>query len=311
METVRLRLLWLPQPQFAGYLLAEHLDLAADQGLRLRCEAADFRQGPVAALLAGDTELAVASPAHILESADPGALVWLLSLQQDSPLVYPVWRDSGIDTLQDLRGRRIAVWPGNEHLELQWLLHRAGVDPAAVDFLATPDTVSPFLRRQVDCAQMTCYHELHQAEAGAGGGEHFRLFRPREHDAALIKDGLVARRDWVAANPARIQALVNAVLAGWRRAFQDPDLALEVCLAARPDMDRKAQTRQFADIRELCLRGATLSHGLGYPDPGHVRRAWEAAARVGLALPAGDWPQLVDAGYWTAAPAPLRAPLAP
>ncbi len=51
-------------------------------------------------------------------------------------------------------------------------------------------------------------------------------------------------------------------------------------MEARPDMSAEDQRRQLADIRALSLVNATLSHGLGYPDPQHVERAIEAIESV-------------------------------
>ena len=76
---IRIRLLWYPQPQFAGYLVAEHLMLGATDGIRIECQPMQPDLGPVDAVLTGMAEFAVASPAHMLESGCADDLVMLLA----------------------------------------------------------------------------------------------------------------------------------------------------------------------------------------------------------------------------------------
>ncbi len=302
----RIRLLWLPQAQFAGYLLAEHESRARGRVPRIVCESADFSTGPTTALLRGECEFAVASPAHILESEAPEDLVWLLTIQQESPLVYPVLRSSGMARSGDLAGRTVAVWPGAEDLELQWMIVRAGLGVDQVRRLPVADTVAAFLDRLADCAQMTCYHELHQLEAALRDKEEFRLLRAADQGLGILKDGLIARRDFVGRNEALVQDVVCAVLAGWTHAFADCEAAVEACLAARPDMTSEDHARQLEDIRTLSRGGATMSHGLGYPDPAHAESALAAAQEVGLPGSSVTASEMTMAQFWHSVPPALR-----
>jgi ABC-type nitrate/sulfonate/bicarbonate transport system substrate-binding protein len=306
MTTIRIRLLWLPQAQFAGYHIAEQRGLAAPAGVAIACEPIVFGESAADAVVAGKVEMAVASPSHLLESSDPAALAFILAIQQESPLVYPVKRASGITRLADLAGRKVGVWPGHEDLELRWMLRRAGVDERAVERVPVNDTVAALCEDQVAAAQMTTYHELHQAEHRLGEGA-LLPFSAAAHGASLLKDGLLVRKDWLARNAATAQAVVDAVLQGWTIAFTDPDAALAACAVARPDMGRAEQAAQLADIRSLSLRGATLAHGLGYPDPDHVARALQAMREVGLPAPALAPAAVADPRFWQAAPARCRA----
>ncbi len=306
MTPIRIRLLWHPQPQFAGYLTAEHEGLGLDAGVDIRTVAPDFVKGPIEAVLDGDVAFSVASPAHMMESGRADELVFLLAIQQVSSLVYPARRSVGIERPRDLAGRRIGIWPGREDLELTWMLHRAGLAADAYERVPVGDTVGAMLDGKVDCAQMTTYHELHHLEHGAGTLDDFILFRAADYGAALLKDGLVARRDFVAANPEVTQAVVNAVLAGWTKAFHDLDAAISLTVKLRTDMSRLEQEGQLGDIRALSLTGATLSEGLGYPDPRHMEQALKAVAEIEghAALPIDG---LVDTRFWAAAPDAVRS----
>lgn len=305
MRRIRIRLLWHPQPQFAGYLIAEHEGLALDAGLELQCVPLDFAKGPMAALLDGDVDFAVASPSHMLESGRAEELVFLLAIQQESSLVYPARRSAGILRARDIAGHKVGVWPGREDLELTFMLHRAGVPMDAYERIPVGDTVAAMLDGSVDCAQMTTYHELHHLEHGAGSLDDFILFRAADYGASLLKDGLIARREFVERHPEIVQAVVNAVLTGWTKAFRELEAAIALCSRLRPDMTRLEHEGQLADIRQLSIAGATLTHGLGYPDPRHVQQALLAMTELeGHAPPEAG---LSDERFWRAAPEAIRS----
>lgn len=304
MTTVRIRLLWHKQAQFSGYLLAEKLGLARKHGVEIVCEGLDFNCKHVASILTGATPMAVASPAHILESPDPAALRWLLTIQQESPLVYPVREQDGIDRLADLAGRKVGVWPGHEDLEFRWMLQKAGLAPGGVDRVAMPDTVGPFLAGEIASAQMTTYHELHVVQEKLGAGA-VKTFSAKDTGCSVLKDGLVVSTRFAEADRQVVQAVVDAILEGWTIAFQEPERAIAVCLEARPDMSEAEHRRQLADIRALALTGATLTEGLGYPDPTHVEQAARAIAEVeGHVV---DTSSILDPSFWQAAPEGFRA----
>lgn len=303
MTTVRIRLLWFKQAQFAGYLLAEKLGLARRKGVEIVCEDLDFKMKHVAAVLSGATQMSVASPAHILESRAPEKLRFILTTQQESALVYPARKARGITKPSDLAGGKIGVWPGHEDLELRWILQRAGLAADAVERIAMPDTVGPFLKDELVSAQMTSYHELHAVEK-ALGHDALTVFSARDYDCSLIKDGLVVARDFAAEKPEVVQAVVDAVLEGWTIAFSEPERAIDVCREARPDVSVEEHRQQLADIRALSLIGVTLTHGLGYPDPHHATRAAQAMAEVENKIVPHD--ETGDLSFWQQAPENFR-----
>jgi NitT/TauT family transport system substrate-binding protein len=306
MRTVRIRLLWYPQAQFAGYHIAQHLNLTRDAGFKIVCEPIKFDQSGTEALLSGDVEMAVASPSHLLESKNPADLRFLITIQQESSLVYPIKTSSGITNLADLRGRRVGVWPGHEDLELRWMLLKAGLEDGTVERIPLSNTVDPFIASSIDCAQMTVYHELHKAEHVLGS-DNIRVFSAAAVDASLIKDGLLANSKWLEHNREQAQATVDAILQGWTLAFKDQELALDACVEARPDMTRAEHAAQLQNIKALSLQGMTSTHGLGYPDPQHIRRCKQAMQDLGL--PVADFPvdDVIDMRFWQNAPTKWRS----
>ena len=307
MFEVRLRLLWHPQPQFAGVLIAQHCGLASERGVELDCQSLDFDEGPIDAVLSGNADLCIASPSHLFESQNPEALTFLLSFQQKSPLVYVARRDHGIARINDLSGKRIAVWPGGEDLELRWMLQRAGISLESIELVPTSDTVGVLLANEVSCAQMTNYSEYHEFIDLGGEPDSMQHFRAEDNGTDLLKDGLIARRDWIYENPQRAQLVVDCLLEGWTQALGNREAAVALCMKVRPEMNELHHTMQYDDIRSLILTGATLKHGLGFPDSEHMVRAVNAVSEVDGRSLKGRPESYVAADYWHNAPAHFRS----
>ncbi len=303
---VRLRLLWFPQAQFAGALLAEHSEIAESRGIQLECQPVDFDESPISAILSDHADLCIASPSHMLESAEPESMAFLLTFQQSSSLVYLARRDRGVDDMHCLAGKRIAVWPGSEDLELRWMLHRAGVSLSDIEFVPTGDTVQMLFDGEVSCAQMTTYNEYFEFLERGGDDAEVLAFFARDYGADLIKDGVIARKSWVEEDPVRTQAVVDCLLEGWTRALEKPDEAVETCMKIRPDVDEEHHRMQYREIRNLIASGATVSHGLGYPDPDHLRQAAAAVADLHGEKFEFDAASLVEDKFWNSAPSSLR-----
>ncbi len=301
METATINLMWHPQAQFAGYLVAERLSLGEQFDIRLETTPLDFDVGPVRSVLSGASDFGVASPAHIVESV-PQDLNLLLVIQQDSPLVYPVRKDSGITQLSQLVGQKVGVWPGGEDLEFRWMLRRANVDPQAVERVAQEDTVAPFIAGETKCAQITVYHELHQIEDAGLTRDELHLFVPEDFDASLIKDGLIARRSLVQERPDFVQAVVNTVLSGWAWAFRNREEAVDICTDSWFGLSKTEQDKQLRDIRALTFVGATLEYGLGFPDSVHVARAVSALEALGEEIDNAVLQGVIEDRFWTDAP---------
>ncbi len=310
MQTVKIRLLWFPQAQFAGYHVAEHLRLGAADGIEIKVQPIRFEQNGIAAMTAGDAHMAVASPSHLVESDRAAKLRLILTIQQESSLVYPVRSDSGIKSLSGLAGRRVGVWPGHEDLELRWMLRKAGLSDGAVTRVPMASTTAGFLAGEVECAQMTTYHELHMVEEMLGPGA-VHPFAAADFGASLIKDGLLVDADWLAQNRSVAQVTVNAILEGWTIAFNDPERAVGICSKVRPDMSLAEHRAQLKGIRALSCRGPALSRGLGYPDRNHVERVIQAMQALGMTLPDIDVATIAEDSLWQAAPTRWRSQLWP
>jgi NitT/TauT family transport system substrate-binding protein len=172
---LRLQLKWEPQAQFAGYYLAQARGFYAAEGLDVEIVPGGPDIVPEAVVAAGDAEVGITWLPSLLAQREQGAdLVNIAQVFRRSAVAQVVWRDSGITSLGELRGKRVAVWCCGNRYELFAALQAHGIDPAdptAITIVDQPLDMELFLRREVDAAAVRT--DLARA-ALAGIGEDAR-----------------------------------------------------------------------------------------------------------------------------------------
>jgi NitT/TauT family transport system substrate-binding protein len=134
------------------------------------------------------------------------------------PGCVEIWAQPGIQSLQDLRGRRIVVTGRTlanfGYSDLAIALKQAGVDPAQVNWVVQPDAnpVALFLAGQNDAVRVATVAAAAMRSNPANRGHiiHNQLMdRPWSLMACCF---LVAKQEWYRANPIAAKRAVRAIL---------------------------------------------------------------------------------------------------
>ncbi len=136
--TIRLALNWFPDTQHAGFYAAEVFEEFKQQGLSVEI----IPGGPAAPIVQNvalkQVEFAVANADQILMARAQGApIVAVLASMQTSPRCIMIHRESGIQSLGDLRDLTLARWERVRHLPSScsrsspWKMSRSFPTPAA------------------------------------------------------------------------------------------------------------------------------------------------------------------------------------
>lgn len=205
-------------------VLADRLGYYADEGLDVRM--VDFQAGSkvLAALLAGDADVASGFYGDTITMAAKGKSLRSFVTTVNSPgLALAVSPKAGrrVDRLADLRGAVVGVSaPGSgSHVFLNYLLHRDGLDPddiAVAGIGLSGTAVAAMERGQVDAAVML-EPALSQLERRAGGLQFLADTREQAGiDEIFGTDGfpaigLLTRSNWLADHPATARKLAAAL----------------------------------------------------------------------------------------------------
>ena len=257
LRKVRVRLQCIHQAQFAGLYMAKDLGLYRQKGLSVELLPGNGRMDPLEELSLGRCDFAVSVLAGALVHRSQGVkLVHLAQIIQKPAMMLVVFRNSGIDSVKSMEGRRVSLWSSH----LSWA-PRALLIKEKVAFREVwqGPSMEPFLRRAVDAACATYFNEYHKLFQAGINFDQIKVFRPSEYGLDFPEDGLYAMQSTWESDPGLCRDFVAASLEGWRRAFAEPEKALGAVMR-RVDASHLAnnithQSWMLYSIRELVKGG--------------------------------------------------------
>ncbi len=237
-EKVRLQLKWRHQFQFAGYYAAIAKGYFGDEGLTV--ELFEGRPGihPVEELLAGRVDFAIDSPAVIIKRQQGMPLVAVAAIFQHSPTVVITRRDSGLNTPQSLKGKRIMLTPESDPETLAMLVGE-GISIPAVDILPHTWGLDDLIAGRVDGQTAYLTNEPYLL---AREGIAATTIEPLNYGIDFYGDCVITTEDEVRGNFARLEAFRRAIQQGWEYAMAHPR---EIAELVRSDYSQEKTLEQL------------------------------------------------------------------
>ncbi len=219
-------MLWLPQAEFAGFYVAAADGLYDRAGLRVTVDHPSPNEELFDTLRDGGADLIVGWPIAALERAAAGEDVRNVGqLARRSSLMLIARRDSGISVLEDIRGRRVGLWPAPS-LRAPMKVFLAHYDVRDYSVLPVLTNADLFLYGGVDATSAVYYDEYYRIRAAGIDPGELICFPLNSAFPRLVDDGLYCRSPLVKAHPRALLRFREATLEGWRRALADPARAL-------------------------------------------------------------------------------------
>ncbi len=277
-RSVTMRLQWIPQYQFAGYIVASVKGYYEEAGLdvTLLPGSPDFVPLPLVAT-GTDTFGSTGADTIFLAREKGIAVVALATIFQTSPVGFMTHSDSGITTPQDFVGRTVGVFYGdNVETEYRALLAATGIDRASINEVPAQFNLEPFLSRRVDVWPV---YVTDQPDLARQQGAEVDVLVARDYGVTLMGDVLFTTKAFVEENPNTTRAFVHATLRGWQEALANPDETVELVAAYNEQLSREHLAFEAAETVQLVQYGAgTDCPGWNSPD------AWNAEQQTLLDL---------------------------
>jgi NitT/TauT family transport system substrate-binding protein len=259
-EEVKLQLQWVTQAQFAGYYVALDKGFYKDEGLDVTILSGGPDIAPPQVLAGGGADVMLNWMPSALAAREKGLpVVNIAQPFKSSGLMLTCWKDTGITSPQDFKGKTIGVWfYGNEYPFLSWMSQEGistdGGDDG-VTVLKQGFNVDPLLQRQADCISTMTYNEYGQVlDAGVDPSE-LVTFKYEDQGVATLEDGIYALEENLKdpAFAAKMVKFVRASMKGWKYAEAHPGEAAEIVLDndASGAQTEAHQKRMMGEIAKL------------------------------------------------------------
>jgi ABC-type nitrate/sulfonate/bicarbonate transport system substrate-binding protein len=223
---------WKHQGEFAGYYVAEQKGWYKQNRLNVTLKAKEAGEDTAAKVASGEFQFGIVSGRDALQTyAATQNIIAVAALAQDSPAILVTLAKSKINTIANLRGKRLGVGPNDTtgaRSLYPILLQRAKVPINSVSFIDVgQEQVQALIHGDVDAVIVYRTQELYQFETK---GVAVKTIKPEEYGVDNYNDVLIANKQWLDKNPEAAAHFINSSLAGWRYAASNPEEATDITL---------------------------------------------------------------------------------
>jgi NitT/TauT family transport system substrate-binding protein len=259
---VTLQLKWVAQAQFAGYYAAADQGFYTEECLNVTINPGGPDIVPEQVVASGQADFGINFVPSLLSAREQGTnLVNIAQVFQGSAMREISWADSGIESPEDLRGKRVAVWFGGNEFELLATLRKYDIDPETdVELIQQPFDMNLLLQRDVDAAAAMTYNELAQVleVVNPETGELYQLedlnvIDFNQEGTAMLQDGIFVTEQWLSneANHDIAVRFLRASFKGWIHCGENPESCVDSVLQRGPALPRGHQTWMMNEINKL------------------------------------------------------------
>jgi len=294
---VTLQLQWVTQAQFAGYYVALDKGFYEEEGLNVTIKPGGPDIAPPQVLAGGGADVMLNWMPSALAAREKGLpVVNIAQPFKSSGLMLTCWKDTGITSPADFKGKTIGVWFfGNEYPFLSWMSQEGistdGGDDG-VTVLKQGFNVDPLIQRQADCISTMTYNEYGQVLDAGVSEDELVTFKYEDQGVATLEDGIWALEENLE-DPVFVDKMVRFVRAsmkGWKYAEANPEEAANIVL----DNDETGAQTEAHQVRMMGEIAKLTAGSNGSLDEADYQRTVDTLLAGGsdpviTAAPEGAW----------------------
>jgi len=265
---VTLRQEWFPYSGYAGELMAVN-ETGKSNNINITLEAGSDIVDPLKLVISGQNDFGVASADRILQANEKGAeLVVVGVINYKSPTCYLTTKESNIISPQDFSGNTVGILTGtNTELIYRILKDKTGIKN--INEVEIPFDLATFIAGKYDVRPAFIYDETVSLDLK---GIDYNIIEPEKFGIEFIGTVYFTKKSTVEENPKMVQAFVNAIAEGWKKAIQNPEKAIDYLKKYDVDIDTE---RELLSLK----KGIPYFQGENNKILYASRSRWESMAR--------------------------------
>jgi NitT/TauT family transport system substrate-binding protein len=217
---------WIPQAQFAGFIIAYEKGFYQKYGLNVELLTGGPNRSSLDWLAEKKTDICVAWLSSALQVRDKNVkLINIGQLIQRSALMLVAKKGSGIDSINDLNGKKVAMWQKDFQIQPKALFNKFNLK--VIEFPLS-ETQNIFIRDVVDVTSVMLYNEFHLLKNCGYDSTDLTIFRFEDYDLNFPEDGIYVLEEYYNKNEKVCKDFVAATLEGWQYAFGNEHETLQL-----------------------------------------------------------------------------------
>jgi len=270
----------------AGFAAAEVEGFYEDEGLDVEITEGQGSTTTSQLVASGQVDVAYADAAAVMPLIADGAPITVVAtMSQVSPNQVTALKRTNLTSVSDLRGKSLGVPAGSSQIPMvPILLADAGLTEQDVDLVNLPGTslVPSLIQGQVDAILgSTDAYGIQLEQQGAETDDY--LFA--DNGVETVSVSIIARDDFLEANPETVRSFVDASLQGWEFTRENPEDGVADLVELFPSLSEEQAMVEYETTPELFCRD---NPNLGKAEPEQWERATELLQSVDLLDPESE-----------------------
>ena len=251
---------YIPNVQFAPYYVAIEKGYYREEGIDLKLQYG-YEIDAVSLVGTGEYPFAVVSGEQVLLAREQGLPVtYVMNWYKDYPIGISVLKDSGIENLGDLRGKRIGIpaLQGASYIAYKALMTSAGLDESDVDLEVIGFTQAEMLSTgKVDAVVIYAANTPVQLRTQ---GIETKSFVVSDY-MHLIGNGIIVNETLMKEDPEFIKSIVRATIKGIEFTADYPEETYEICMKYVENLEENTDGIQYQVLEASIPFWATKTNG--------------------------------------------------
>ena len=263
LEDVNFRLNWKPGAEHVAYYVALEKGFYEEVGLNVNIVVGSGSADSVKLTAIGQFDFALAAGGNVIQArAKDMPLKVVAVIYQDDPTSFTVLKDSGIEKLEDLIGKKIGVqYDSSTFPEYLALMERNKIDRAEVEEVSVSFGIEPLLLGQVDAFPGFLTQRPVSVEIS---GNVPNVIPFKDYGVNIYGVSIITTEPIIKANSDLVSRFVHASLKGWEYTFDHKSEAIDILLSKFPEVDKNYAEKELNLLIPLISTDMTERMGLGY-----------------------------------------------
>jgi len=216
---------WVPSSQFAGYYTGLEKGIFRKHGINLKILPFNPRETTESILQEKRADFALLWMVNALAVRENGLdIVNIAQLSCRSSLMFITRKNSGIDKLEDMNGKKAGIWIGFE-LQPRVLFKKYNLN---VEMISIGATNNLFLQNGVDILNANWFDEYHSILNNGIHEDELNKFFFADYGLNFLEDGIYCRRELRLEKPGLCREFVLATLESWDYVFRNTEEAIDI-----------------------------------------------------------------------------------
>jgi NitT/TauT family transport system substrate-binding protein len=302
-DKVTFQLDWLPGGDKAPVYVGIQQGFFADEDLDVKIASGRGSTDALTKMATGQSDIGSSDIGALMaaRAQDDVPVVAVLPYFTQAPHAFFVLKSSGIESIKDLKGKKIATSPfTSSNAFLPLVLKQNGLKESDIQLVKSdPGALSPMMitgNTDAIIAWVT-NTALFKAQAEGAGKEIIEM--PWSNSGlSLYSSSLLASERFLEERPDVAKRFIKAFAKSIEFSYQYPDKAGEDLHKMVPEVDAAIVSDQLKSITNLVYNDVTKEDGVGHFTPARIQKTWEYVAEAnGLTMDALDPATTVNSNF--------------